>query len=99
MITQVGFDPFAWWMANELSFPILCRIAISHLVIPATSASVERQFYRAKTANNNRHQSMGEGTLSASVFLSSNMNFTERVLKPHLSWKKSAVLTNEADRK
>jgi hypothetical protein len=82
MIGQVGFDPFGWWMANEPSFPILCRIVISHLVIPATLVSVERQFSRAKTANNDRRQSMGAGTLFASIVLSSNMKLTERVLKP-----------------
>jgi hypothetical protein len=83
MIAQVGFDPFRWRRINELSFLILSRIAISQLVIPATSASVERQFSRAKMTNNDRRQSMGEGTLSASVFLSSNMKLAEHVLKPH----------------
>jgi hypothetical protein len=52
-------------------------------VIPATSASVQRQFSRTKTANNDRRQSMGECTLSVSVFLSSNMKFTNLVLKSH----------------
>jgi hypothetical protein len=83
MIGQVGLDPVGWWRANEPSFPILGRIAISRLVIPATSASIERQFSRAKTANNDRRQSMGEGALSPSVFLSSRMKLTKRVFKPH----------------
>jgi hypothetical protein len=99
MIAQVGFDPFRCWIANEPSFRIICRIAISHLVIPATPASVERQFSRAKTASNDRRQSMGEDTLCASIFLSSDMKLTEPVLKPHPPIEESASLTNETDRK
>jgi hypothetical protein len=41
------------------------------------------QFSRAKTTNNDRRQSMGEDTLSASVFMSGNMKLTERVPKTH----------------
>jgi hypothetical protein len=82
MSTQDGFDVFAWWRANEPLFPILCQIAMAHLLVPATSASVERQFSKAKLVNTDRRRSMGEETLSSAIFLSSNMELTERVLKP-----------------
>jgi hypothetical protein len=45
---QKDFDPETWWESRRQDFPILYEMAKKYLVIPATSASVERQFSRAK---------------------------------------------------
>jgi hypothetical protein len=50
MMTE-GFDVFTWWQANRREFPVLFQVALDYLSIPATSASVEKQFSKAKLIN------------------------------------------------
>jgi hypothetical protein len=64
LIATSDIEIIAWLRTNELLFPILSRIAVSHLLIPATSASVERPFSKARLVNSVRRQSMREATLS-----------------------------------
>jgi hypothetical protein len=45
---QKNFAPELSWDARRQDFPILYELAKKYLVIPATSAGVERQFSRAK---------------------------------------------------
>jgi hypothetical protein len=45
---QSDFDVAKWWFSNKERFPTLFRIAQHYLIIPATSASSERQFSKAK---------------------------------------------------
>jgi hypothetical protein len=64
LIAKSDIEIIAWWRANKLLFPILSRIAVAHLLIPATSASVERQFSKARLMSSVRCQSMREARLS-----------------------------------
>jgi hypothetical protein len=83
MMAQAYFDLFQWWTANKLSFPVLYQIALGCLVVPATSAAVERQFSKGKLIHTDHRQSLRAETLSNAVFLRSNLQLTEHILKPH----------------
>ncbi|CAN0245584.1 unnamed protein product, partial [Discosporangium mesarthrocarpum] len=42
-----GDDALVWWTKNQHGFPYLARLAVTHLAIPATSATSERVFSTA----------------------------------------------------
>ena len=39
-----GFSLRGWWLANEGRFPILCKVALDLMAVPAMSTEVERVF-------------------------------------------------------
>ena len=41
---QVDEDPEMWWVANDGKFPLLSRLALDLLAVPAVSAAPERVF-------------------------------------------------------
>ena len=81
LMMKAGFDVFTWWRANQQEFPGLFQVALDYLSIPATSASVERQFSKAKLINGNRRQSMKEEKLGTMVLLRENLPLLESVLR------------------
>ncbi|CAM9216687.1 unnamed protein product, partial [Discosporangium mesarthrocarpum] len=44
-----GDDALAWWVKNQDGFPYLAQLAVTHLAIPATSATSERVFRLQET--------------------------------------------------
>ena len=41
-------DPLTWWKCHETSFPIIYKLALKYLAIPASTAPSERVFSTAK---------------------------------------------------
>ena len=41
------YDSFSWWATNKAQYPILHKMAIKYLSIPATSVPSERLFSNA----------------------------------------------------
>lgn len=71
---ELTFDLLAWWQTNKPSFPMLYRIACSYLIVPASSASVERQFSKGKLINSDRRTSLAEERLEQLVFLREHLD-------------------------
>jgi hypothetical protein len=43
-----AFDVSEWWRSNKDRFPTLFKLVQQYLIVPATSATSERQFFKAK---------------------------------------------------
>jgi hypothetical protein len=71
---ELTFDLFAWWRANRLAFPILYGMACGYLIAPASSASVERQFSKAKLIDSDPRISLSEEKLEQLVFLREHLS-------------------------
>ena len=56
-------DPLEWWKANEKAFPMMYKLAKKYLVVPPSSAAVERLFKTAKLVQDPMRASMKTGTL------------------------------------
>jgi hypothetical protein len=75
-----SFDLLRWWINNRSRYPRLFLLAEKFLVVPATSASVERQFSRAGRIKSVRRQSLDLLKFQALVFLGENQAITAGVV-------------------
>jgi hypothetical protein len=71
---------FQWWVSEREHFPVLYQIAVSVLVVPASSAAAERQFSLAKRIYTDKRNQLKPNKLQALVLLADNLDLTERVL-------------------
>lgn len=64
----------AWWAARVRKFPLLAYIAAKHLVVPATSAGVERSFSKAGLINTKVRNRLSPENLELLVQVKLNWN-------------------------
>jgi hypothetical protein len=76
-----GTDLLDWWRVNRDLFPMLWKLAMEVLTIPASSAASERQFSRAKRISSDKRRSLKPNKLQALVFLAENFDLTQEVLR------------------
>jgi hypothetical protein len=74
-----NFDLLAWWVAHQSVYPHLYVLALEYLVVPATSAAVERQFSSAKLIHAQRRQSLKTENLGELVFLSDHLDILDQL--------------------
>ena len=65
--------PLMWWKHNAVRFPVLNKLAMKYLAIPATSVPSERAFSIAGHIVNVKRASLQPPTVSTLVFLSENL--------------------------
>ena len=71
-------NPLIWWKTKQLKFPTVAKLAKKYLGIPATSASSERIFSKARriiTGDRNRLAPEIAGTL---FYINDNLEWYER---------------------
>jgi len=69
---QMKDDLLSWWREHERDFPIIARIARSHLGVPATSCPSERVFSAAGNILSSKRCSMTPRLLRDSVLCYEN---------------------------
>jgi hypothetical protein len=72
-LAHKDLDLSKWWWSNRLIYPNLYAVALKYLVIPASSATGERQFSKVKTREANRRKYFGTGSFRNLVYVSDNM--------------------------
>jgi hypothetical protein len=77
---EEDYDVYNWWAVHRKKFPTIYRIAQRYLVIPATSASAERQFSRAKRLKSKKRHSIKPLKLQSMMILAENMDLTRRIV-------------------
>ena len=65
-------DPLGWWKVKEPTYPILAKLAIEYLAIPATSAPSERIWSRSANMLSIRRSLMNLGIASRMMFVREN---------------------------
>jgi hypothetical protein len=78
---QKEFDAAAWWQSHRQDFPILYELARKYLVVPATSAAVERQFSRAKRIQSHSRASLGAERSQSMTVWARNLDVVGSVTK------------------
>jgi hypothetical protein len=68
---QLSQNPLDFWRSNKNIFPILAKVARKIHCIPATSASVERQFSGAGLVLNERRTCLDPDTVDSILFIQS----------------------------
>jgi hypothetical protein len=74
------FDTLIWWQNNKYRFPTLYQIARRFLIVPATSASCERQFSKAKRLKPKKRWSLKPAKLSAMIVAAQNRDLVEEII-------------------
>lgn len=59
----IAIDPIAWWQGRRVEFPILSKMALDVLSIPAVSAECERVFSQGKLTMTSQRHRMSATTL------------------------------------
>ncbi|OAJ41345.1 hypothetical protein BDEG_24966 [Batrachochytrium dendrobatidis JEL423] len=62
-------DPLEWWKHHGLDFPLLAKMARDYLAIPATSASSEHAFSKARHLITDSRTRLSDQTIRASICL------------------------------
>ncbi len=62
-------DPLLWWKNNQFQFPVLAKLAMMYLGIPASQASCERLFSIAKNDITETRTSMLPDLVESLLFL------------------------------
>ncbi|KAK4074631.1 hypothetical protein Purlil1_12926 [Purpureocillium lilacinum] len=65
MEPQETENPVDWWLAQQTTFPMLSKLALDILAIPAMSSDCERSFSLAKLSLTSQRLSMSPATLEA----------------------------------
>ena len=65
-------DPLEFWIKRKEQFPLLSKIAVDILVIPASSAPIERVFSRAGYASRRRRNRIEDHQLEREVMIKYN---------------------------
>ena len=66
------YGPFAWWATNKAQYPILHKIAIKYLSIPATSVPSERLFSDANNLVTSQRTRLDSSIINKIMFLKRN---------------------------
>lgn len=66
-------DVLVWWQQNENRFPHIAKMARQYLVVPATSASVERVFSGTGLTFADLRKNMNDSTLESICWIKYNL--------------------------
>lgn len=68
-------DPFDYWIAHQATYPLLSSVAVDILVIPGSSAPVERVFSTAGESSTGKRNRLSGHSLEREVLLRKNKHF------------------------
>jgi hypothetical protein len=71
---NITHNVFEWWHSKKNYYPKLFKLAMSYLIIPATSAPSERVFSIAGYLLNGKRNRLSNEHLNTLIFLHSNLN-------------------------
>ena len=66
------YDPFKWWATNKINYPVLHKLAIKYLSIPATSVPSERLFSDANNLVTPQRNRLDSFLINQLMFLKRN---------------------------
>lgn len=69
------FDPLYFWVEEEKNYPLLSLIALDILVIPASSAPVERAFSTAGESTSGKRNRLASKNLEREILLRKNREY------------------------
>ena len=68
-------DPIDYWLNHQTSYPLLSSVAIDTLIIPGSSAPVERVFSAAGDSTIGKRNRLSDHNLEREVLLKKNKHF------------------------
>jgi len=69
------YDPYLWWSTNKNQYPILYKLAMKYLHIPATSVPSERLFSDAKNLITLQRTRLSSSIINQLMFLKRNREY------------------------
>lgn len=74
---RFDFDPFEWWKTREHKYPVIAKLALKYLTIPATSVSSERCFSTAGNIVTSKRSCLLSENVNMLIFLYQNRKLLE----------------------
>ena len=71
------YDSFAWWATNKAQYPILYKMAMKYLSIPATSVPSERLFSDANNLVTPQRTRLDSNIINKIMFLKRNREYVD----------------------
>jgi hypothetical protein len=71
------YDPYIWWLTNKKQYPLLHKLAIKYLSIPATSVPSERLFSDAKNLVTPQRTRLDSNLINQMMFLKRNREYVD----------------------
>jgi len=71
------YDPYLWWSTNKNQYPILHKLAMKYLHIPATSVPSERLFSDAKNLITPQKTRLNSSIINQLMFLKRNREYVD----------------------
>ena len=71
------YDSFSWWATNKVQYPILYKMAMKYLSIPATSVPSERLFSDANNLVTPQRTRLDSSIINKIMFLKKNRNHVD----------------------
>ncbi|GBB99157.1 hypothetical protein RclHR1_34300002 [Rhizophagus clarus] len=71
------YDPYLWWLNNKSQHPVLHKLAIKYLHIPATSVPSERLFSDAKNLITPQRTRLDSCLVNQLMFLKRNREYID----------------------
>jgi len=65
-------NPVKFWLSKTSEYPLLCRVAVDILCVPATSAAVERVFSQAGLCSSYLRSRLSDQNLETEVMVRVN---------------------------
>ena len=84
-IAQENEDPLDFWTTNQSKHPCLAPVAFDMLVIPTSSATVERVFSTAGIVTSGRRNHLQDKNLEGEVLIKKNRNYVLTTGMDHLT--------------
>jgi hypothetical protein len=93
----LNFNVSDWWRSNKDRFPTLFQLVQQHLIIPATSATSERQFSKAKRMKTKKRWSLKGTSLGAMVVVAENRDLIEERIAQRLYQREASVALHQEE--
>ncbi|CAB5325836.1 unnamed protein product [Rhizophagus irregularis] len=71
------YDPYLWWSTNKNQYPVLYKLAMKYLSIPATSVPSERLFSDAKNLITPLRTRLSSSVINQLMFLKRNREYID----------------------
>ena len=70
-----GVDPLEYWVDLQSTLPLLSKVAVDMLVVPASSTPIERDFSTAGESCIGRRNRLSDSNLEREVMLKKNKHY------------------------